>query len=71
MLALLFASPHRVWSREELARLVLRVPHTVQADGNVRVRAHNLRKKLGPLACQIRTVRSVGYRFVAQPGQPV
>ncbi|NJQ01214.1 winged helix-turn-helix domain-containing protein [Streptomyces zingiberis] len=72
LLAQLVRHPHRVWSREQLVRMVW--GHSHIGDGRtVDVHVARLRRKLGAAHRQrIVTVRRVGYKYVpaAEPRAP-
>lgn len=64
LLILFMAKPGRVFSRRELLEEVWHLngnAETRTADSHIK----RLREKLGPASAQLETVRSVGYRFVA------
>ncbi len=58
---LLRAHPGRVFSRKELIALLM--PGTVVLERTIDVHVRGLRKKLGPHAGRVRTVRRHGYGF--------
>ena len=57
--------PGRVFTRSELLALVM--PDTVVLERTIDVHIKALRRKLGRLGRQIKTVRKAGYRFTAEP----
>jgi two-component system, OmpR family, phosphate regulon response regulator PhoB len=57
------AEPGRAFSRAELVAHVMRGTLVLERTIDVHVKA--LRQKLGPLGERVRTVRSVGYRYVS------
>jgi DNA-binding response OmpR family regulator len=62
LLHFLAANPGRVFTRSELLPKVIGEGAFV-VDRNIDVHVRNLRKKLGPKAACVETVRGVGYRF--------
>jgi DNA-binding response OmpR family regulator len=64
LLALLLGSDGRTFSRQELLRLVWGWEGRNTREGSVRLLVHQVRRKLGPHASRLQTVRHVGYRFV-------
>lgn len=62
LLEILRGRPGHDFTRSELVALVM--PNTVILERTIDVHIKALRKKLGPLASMIETVRKVGYRFV-------
>jgi len=62
LLEVLRSQPGRVFRRSELVTLVM--PDAVVLERTIDAHIRALRKKLGPLACQIETIRKTGYRFV-------
>jgi two-component system phosphate regulon response regulator PhoB len=61
VLDLLISEPGRVFTRAELTSRAM--PDSVVLERTVDVHVKSLRRKLGPLAAAVRTVRGVGYRF--------
>ena len=64
LLEALRGEPGRVFSRGELAALVM--PDAVVLERTIDVHVKSLRKKLGDLAEMIQTVRRQGYQFVSR-----
>jgi two-component system phosphate regulon response regulator PhoB len=65
LLETLRSQPGRVFTRAELLPLVM--PGTIVLERTIDVHVRALRKKLGPLAGTLRTVRRRGYCFVPPP----
>ena len=59
---LLRTQPERTFTRAELVALVM--PDAVVLERTSDVHVKSLRRKLGPAAAAIQTVRGVGYRFI-------
>lgn len=68
LLDVLQNQPGRVFTRAELVSLVM--PDAIVLERTIDVHVKSLRKKLGPAAGQIETVRRAGYRFVGQASPP-
>jgi DNA-binding response OmpR family regulator len=66
ILAVLVGEPGRVFSRKEL---VERGIGTVVEERTVDVHIKELRRKLGPCAARLETVRHQGYRYVISTGE--
>jgi DNA-binding response OmpR family regulator len=66
ILTVLMSEPGRVFSRKEL---VERGMQTVVEERTVDVHLKELRRKLGPYAARLETVRYQGYRYMTSMGQ--
>jgi DNA-binding response OmpR family regulator len=62
LLRVLASRPGRVFRRGELIDRVIG-EDVVVIDRNIDVHIRALRKKLGPLASEILTIRGIGYKF--------
>ena len=64
LLRLLVSKPDRVFTRQQIIEAV-HGPQVAVTDRSVDVQVVSLRRKLGPMRRQLKTVRGVGYRFSA------
>ena len=58
----LASNPGRAFSREQLLKSVVG-DRTIVVDRNIDVHIRSVRKKIGPYAERVQTIRGVGYRF--------
>lgn len=65
LLLLLSSQPGRAFTRAELVARIM--PDAIVLERTIDVHIKALRKKLGPQADLIETVRGVGYRFSSSP----
>jgi two-component system phosphate regulon response regulator PhoB len=61
LLELLISRPRHTFSRRELTAQIM--ADAIVLERTIDVHVKSLRKKMGPLAIAIQTVRGVGYRF--------